>query len=113
MLLNQMKKGIPTTLVTLAFVLGIALIASTTAQAQHRSDHPHPERDHDYGRGDIYQVAYDNGYHDGVEHGMEHRSQGQRSNYGSTRHYKDATDGYNRSMGDKDDYKRAYREGFR
>src|SRR5215813_14345851 len=97
-----------------AFVLmfGLGVAGATPAPAQHRSDHPHPERGYDYGRA-IYEVAYENGYHDGVEHGMEHRSQGHRYDYGETRHYKDAIDGYNSSMGDKDTYKRAYREGFR
>src|SRR5215510_9132256 len=112
--LSKMRRGLGGAALTAALVLGTMMATSTTSQAQHRSDHPHPERDYyGYRGGDIYQVAYENGYHDGVEHGMEHRSQGHRYDYGETRHYKDAIDGYNSSMGDKDTYKRAYREGFR
>lgn len=72
------------------------------------------DRDYEYGgRNYVYRIAQENGYRDGVTHGAEHRSDGKRNNPGTTRHYKDADEGYRSEYGSKDTYKQAYRDGFR
>lgn len=86
---------------------------------RYRRDDPYNRGDRrqgDYGyyggRNDIYRIAQENGYRDGITHGAEHRSESKRYNPTSTRHYKDADDGYRSEYGSKDAYKQAYRDGF-
>lgn len=66
-----------------------------------------------YGRNDAYRIAQEQGYRDGVDHGAEHAREGKRFNPESTRHYKDATEGYRSEYGNKEQYKQTYRDAFR
>lgn len=106
---NQFRSGFGGAVLTLALLIGVGSAMSTTALAQHRND-----RDRRYGYGnDIYRIAQDQGYRDGMDHGAEHARDRQSYNPEGTRHYKDATEGYRSSYGNKDAYKQAYRAGFR
>jgi hypothetical protein len=60
---------------------------------------------------DINSVAQQNGYNDGVIKGQEDAREGHNNPTG-TSEYKNATHGYNSSMGSKEQYKEAYRQGF-
>lgn len=82
------------------------MVASTTAQAQHRDDGS-------YGGNDVYRMAYDNGYNSGVWHGQDHTRQGHRYDATDPSEYRKGTSGYHSGYGSKDAYKRAFREGFR
>src|ERR1700737_2743644 len=66
----------------------------------------------DYYR-DVERRAYDNGYSEGLKQG-ERDARGRRS-FSYERHddYRDADDGYRRGQGDREVYRRAYRQGFR
>jgi hypothetical protein len=68
-------------------------------------------------RGDYYREAqrraYENGYHEGVQAGEKDGRRGR--GYSLERHddWRDADEGYRRDFGDREWYRRAFREGFR
>ena len=66
-----------------------------------------------YGNGNIQQIGYQNGFQQGLHYGAEDRNTGHsnRPDYSST--YRNGSNGYNPSYGDKMTYKRAFQEGFR
>lgn len=64
------------------------------------------------GYNNIYRMAQQRGYQDGVYTGSNDAQRGQSYNPQRSRYYKNATDGYNSSYGNKDAYKQAYRNGF-
>ncbi len=63
-------------------------------------------------RYDVGRRAYDNGYREGLQHGERDRRDGRRFDYRRQSDYRHADEGYNRGWGDRDDYQRAYRQGF-
>lgn len=69
--------------------------------------------DYGYGRYDIYQVAQDQGYRDGYQRGTEDARDGDRYNPEGTSQYKNADRGYRSEYGNKEEYKRIYRDAFR
>ncbi|SRR6266545_7819537 len=120
------KKGKLGTLVLALFVLlGVVGLSSTTAQAQWGRD-----RDRDWGRdrddryrrndrngryggyNDIYQMAQRSGFQDGVYTGSNDAQRRQSYNPQRSHYYRDASDGYNSSYGNRGGYKQAYRDGF-
>ena len=60
---------------------------------------------------DIYRIAQQNGYNDGVRKGQEDAREG-HSNPTGTSLYRNADNGYNRSMGNREQYREAYRQAF-
>lgn len=58
-------------------------------------------------------VAYDMGYRDGVTAGQQDRERNKTYNLKDTNDYRNADHGYRSSYGDKEAYKRQYREGSR
>lgn len=109
MKINLLRNKFGGMLIAFSLLFGATLIASTTAQAQYRND-----RYGRYGNGnDVYRIAQDQGYRDGIDHGAEHARDRHRFDPEGTSHYKNATEGYRSSYGNKDAYKQAYREGFR
>lgn len=64
-----------------------------------------------YGR-DVGRVAYDNGYREGVEEGRNDVRRGRSFDYDRHDEYRDADKGYNRNYGNRDEYRRVYRQGF-
>ncbi|MBS1793797.1 MAG: hypothetical protein JSS81_08080 [Acidobacteria bacterium] len=65
-----------------------------------------------YGYGYMYRIAQQNGYRDGYNKGIEEYREGDRYNPEDTRPYRNGTNGYDRSMGSKDQYKQIYRQAF-
>jgi len=63
-----------------------------------------------YGNG-IYQIAQQNGYNDGLRKGEEDAREGHNNPTGTSL-YRNADNGYNRSMGDREAYRQAYRQAF-
>ena len=59
-------------------------------------------------RGDAREHGYEHGYRDGFHHGMDDRNHGNKFKP----EVKDADDGYQKFMGNKDQYKDGYRGGF-
>jgi hypothetical protein len=65
----------------------------------------------DYGR-DIERRAYDNGYREGLKHGEEDVRKGRGFSVERHDDWRDGDDGYRRSDGDRDFYRRVFRRGF-
>jgi len=92
----------------LLLVAGVAVAAPACAAQTYGYGYP---RTGGYGR-DIERRAYDNGYREGIQEG---RNDAQRNrNFSPERHseFRDADNGYHRSDGDREFYRRAYRQGF-
>jgi len=65
-----------------------------------------------YGNGNgIYQIAQQNGYNDGLRKGAEDAREGHNNPTGTSL-FRNADNGYDRSMGSKDAYRQAYRQAF-
>ena len=61
---------------------------------------------------DARRAAYDNGFRDGVKRGEQAARDRKAFNAQLERDYRDATNGYNRSYGDRERYRDDYRGGF-
>ena len=122
----------------LAFFLlfGIGAVATSTAQAQYPGDYGrnrdyrrdrNDRRDRDYRRDDqyrrddrygrygnnnIYQVARQQGYSNGLSTGAADAQRGQSYNPQRSHYWKNGTDGYNSSYGNKGQYKQVFRDAF-
>ena len=108
----------------LAFFLlfGIITVASSTAQAQWR-DNDRYRRDRQDDRWDRrndrnrdrynnYQVARQQGYSYGMNVGAADAQRGQSYSPQRSRYYRNATEGYNSSYGNKGQYKQIFRDAF-
>lgn len=60
----------------------------------------------------VYRLAQQYGYRDGLNKGAEEAREGDRYNPQSTSSYKNAINGYDRSYGNREQYKQAYRQAF-
>ena len=93
----------------LLIVVGVA--AAAPACAAQTYGYGYPRTNGGYGR-DIERRAYDNGYREGIQEG---RNDAQHNrNFSPERHseFRDADNGYHRGDGDRDFYRRSYRQGF-
>ena len=92
-----------------ALLLAAAAVSTTACAATaYGSGYP---RGGVYGR-DLDRRAYDNGFREGVEEGQNDARRDR--DYSPQRHseYRNADDGYRRNEGDREYYRRAYRQGF-
>jgi hypothetical protein len=110
----------------LAFFLlfGIITVASSSAQAQWRDR----DRDRDYRRDDRYdrrddryrnrnynynyETARQQGYSYGLNVGAADAQRGQNYDPQRSRYWRNATEGYNSSYGNKGQYKQVFRDAF-
>lgn len=60
----------------------------------------------------VYRMAQQYGYQDGLNKGAEEAREGDRYNPQGTSPYRNATNGYDRSYGNREQYKQAYRQAF-
>lgn len=92
----------------LLLAAAVALGASACAETLYGSGYP---RGGVYGR-DLERRAYENGFREGVEEGQDDARHNR--NYSPQRHseYRDADNGYHRDYGDRDYYRRSFRQGF-
>ena len=63
-------------------------------------------------RGGYSDLAYDNGYRDGIRAGQRDLSNHANFDPAAQPSYRDGDHGYRSSLGDPEEYKRQYREGF-
>jgi hypothetical protein len=112
----------------LAFFLlfGIITVASSSAQAQYpygrdRDDRyeRRRDRDRDYDRDDRYrnrnynyETARQQGYSYGLNVGASDAQRGQNYDPQRSRYWRNATEGYNSSYGNKGQYKQVFRDAF-
>ncbi|MFN2531389.1 MAG: hypothetical protein ABR555_08840 [Pyrinomonadaceae bacterium] len=123
-------------------LFGVAALASTSVQAQYPYGYPQNRRDRDdrrrdrdrdrddryrrddrygrnggydpYGRNgyDVYQFARQQGYSDGLNTGAADGQRGQSFNPQRSHYWKDGTDGYRGSYGNRGQYKQIFRDAF-
>ena len=101
----------------LAFFLlfGIATVASTNVQAQwgRDRDYRRDRRDDRYDRrNNTYQVARQQGYSYGMNVGAADAQRGQSYSPQRSRYWRNATEGYSSSYGNKGQYKQYFRDAF-
>ena len=97
------------------FILGFTILlcvgfgASATGNAQDRNW----DRYGNYGgSAELRRAALNAGYNDGIRAGNDDRQKRRQSNYQNSSAYQQATNGYNRRLGDRELYRRYFREAF-
>ena len=93
---------------TLMLAAGVALSAPACAAQVYRSG---PPREVVYERG-IDRHAYDVGFREGVEQGRNDARRHRDFSYQRHDEYRDGDRGYHRGDGDREFYRRSFREGF-
>ena len=92
----------------LLLTVGVALSVPACAGQIYRFG---PPREAVYERG-FERRAYDIGFREGVEEGRNDARRHRDFSYQRHDEYRDADQGYHRGDGDRDFYRRSYREGF-
>jgi hypothetical protein len=106
------------------FVLGLAILlcvgfgSSATSNAQDRNNDQY-RRDGNWdrygnygGSSELRRTALNAGYNEGIRAGNEDRRKRRQSNYQNSSAYRTATQGYNSRLGDRELYRRYFREAF-
>lgn len=90
-------------------LLGVGFGASVTGNAQDRDW----DRYGNYGgSAELRRAALNAGYNEGVRAGNDDRQKRRQSSYQNSRAYQQATNGYDRRLGDRELYRRYFREAF-
>ena len=130
----QLQKKIGGAILTLALLLGVGILSSSTAVAQRTNDRDGQwgrDRDNDRRDGDwdrdgrddrddrngrngdsTLRAARNQGYQAGLSAGSSDAQQGRKFNPQKSRAFKNDTVGYNSSHRNRGAYKQAYRDGF-
>jgi hypothetical protein len=97
------------------FILGFTILlcvgfgASATGNAQDRNW----DRYGNYGgSAELRRAALNAGYNDGIRAGNDDRQRRRQSSYQNSNVYQQATNGYSRRLGDRELYRRYFREAF-
>jgi hypothetical protein len=117
---NQRHSKISRVLLPFALLFVAAIVLSPTANAQNRypnGDQNRRDRNFDQypnygGSVELRQTALNAGYNQGVRQGNYDRQNGGQSNYRGSDAYRKATQDYNSRLGDRDLYRRYFREAF-
>lgn len=108
-------------ILALFLILGFTTIASTRVQAQYPGSYERRDRDRDRDdryrdnrRNDRYnyETARQQGYSYGMNVGAADAQRGQSYDPQRSRYWKNATEGYNSSYGNKGQYKQIFRSAF-
>jgi hypothetical protein len=117
----QWPNNIRTATMVLALLFGVGIVFSGVAQAQNdrypqdrqdRRDRNLDQYGNYGGSGELRQTALNAGHNDGVREAANTSQNTRRANFQLSNAYRRATNGYNRSLGDRELYRRYYREGF-
>ena len=115
---NYSSKKVGGYILALFLILGFTAIAGTTVQAQYRDDRYRRDRDYrdDRYRRDRYnnnfELARQQGYSYGVNVGAADAQRGQSYNPQRSRYWRNGTDGYNSSYGNRGQYRQVFRDAF-
>ena len=138
MRLIQSKGKIWGAVLTLSLLSGIGVSTASTAQAQQqygngnwyqRDRDDQRDRDRDNNRGErrgrnwdrygnyggsfqLRQTALNAGYNEGIKQGRKDRGRRRHSDFRDNSSYRNADHDYNSRLGDRELYRRYYREGF-
>ena len=104
---------------TSRFVPALALFGALAAAPAcassgyvYRGDRPYGRQGYGYGR-EVERIARENGYRDGRAAGEKDGRKARSFQFDRHDDWRDADDGYHRDYGDKNFYRREFREGFR
>ena len=126
---NQWPSKIGGAILVSSLLFGIGIALSTTAQAQNPDDRYAQDRNRndngDQNRGrnwdrygnyggsfELRQTALNAGYNEGIKEGRNDRQNGRHSDYRDFNAYQKATKDYSSRLGDRDLYRRYFREAF-
>jgi len=127
---SRLQSRIGGAVLALALLLGVGIALSSTARAQYPNDRnaqDRQDRDRDnqtrFGRNwdrygnyggsfELRQTALNAGYNEGIKEGRSDRNHRNRSDYRNRSAYQKATKDYSSKLGDRELYRRYYREGF-
>jgi hypothetical protein len=126
---NQSKSKIGGAILVFSLLFGIGIALSTTAQAQNRDDRYAQDRDRNdidqnrrgrnwdrygnYGGSfDLRQTALNAGYNEGIKEARKDREKGRRTDYRNQSTYQKATKDYSSRLGDRELYRRYFREAY-
>ena len=124
---DQSKNTIAGAFMVFSLLFGIGIVLSTTAQAQNRDDRWDRDRDNvnqnrrgrdwdrygNYGGSvELRRTALNAGYDEGVKEGRKDRGDRNRTEHRNLSSYQKATKDYNRRLGDRELYRRYFREAF-
>jgi hypothetical protein len=104
----------------LVLLLGAGFGSSATGHVRaHNGDDPQGDRGRNWdgypnwgGSYDLRQTALNAGYNEGTKEGSNDRARGRHSNYQDFSAYQKATKDYNSRLGDRELYRRYFREAF-
>ena len=115
---NHWHSKIGGAILAFSFVFGMALL-SVTAQAQNPDDRYAQDRDRTWdrygnygGSSELRQTALNAGYNEGIKDGRKDRTNGRHSQYQDSSAYRKATINYNSRLGDRELYRRYFREAY-
>ncbi|MFN2510011.1 MAG: hypothetical protein ABR568_01055 [Pyrinomonadaceae bacterium] len=126
---KQSQSGIQGAILVFSMLLGLGIGWSTTAQAQYpndnnaqdraRNDNEQNRRDRNWDRYGNYggsfqlrQTALNAGYNEGLSAGNNDRQNGRQSDFQDSEVYRRATTDYSSRLGDRELYRRYFREAF-
>ena len=124
---DQSKNRSGSALLALPLLFAIRMVLSTSAQAQSQDDRWVRDRDNvnqdrrgrdwdrygNYGgSSELRRTALNAGYEEGIKEGRKDRRNGNRTEYRNLNSYERATKGYRSRLGDRELYRRYFREAF-
>ena len=124
---DQLKNRRRSAFLVFSLLFGSGMFLSTTARAQRQDDRYERDRDNanqnrrgrdwdrygNYGgSAELRRTALNAGYNEGVREGRKDRGNGSRTEHRNLSSYQRATRDYSSRLGDRELYKRYFREGF-
>ena len=124
---TQSEKRSRSAFLVFSLLFGIAMVLGTTAQAQNQEDRYRRDRENgdqtrrgrdwdSYGNyggsSELRRTALNAGYEEGVKEGRKDRGNGNRSEHRNLSSYQRATKDYSPRLGDRELYRRYFREAF-
>ena len=124
MRLNNFKSRLGGAILGISILFGVGAVPMT-AEAQWRNDDDSRRQDRRGRRGrdwdrygrwggsyELRQTALNAGYNEGMKEGRKDRSKGRRFNFYDKSDYQKATKDYNSRLGDRELYRRYFRQGY-
>jgi len=115
---RDLSKHITGFILGFTILLGVGFGASLSVNAQDRNNDQY-RRDRNWdrygnygGSAELRQAALNAGYNEGIRVGNDDRQNRRQSNYQSSSAYRQATKDYSRHLGDRELYRRYFREAF-
>src|SRR5687767_14705375 len=124
---DQSKNRSGSALLVFPLLFALGMVLSTSAQAQSQDDRWVRDRDNvnqdrrgrdwdrygNYGgSSELRRTALNAGYEEGIKEGRKDRGNGNRTEYRNLNSYERATKGYSPRLGDRELYRRYFREAF-